>query len=319
MVQVDVILASYNHRQFIERTIDSILANDSSVPLHLWIIDDGSTDGSVEFLKNLDDKRISVGFHTRNMGACVAMNRAISMGKAPYIALCNSDDTWSKDKLAKQLAAVGGRDDIVSFTLASYIDDYDNILPDGLGPYKPTTFQAKPDWDRYDWLRLLARGGNMLCAPSFLGSRALVSQVGEFDNRYRQIHDMDMWSRLFQIADPVVVPEPLVQFRLQLDGGNTSAANKESNARLKFEYLMMARKFYKTVPHDTLIKIFKAKLASPNLSPFDVKIRIMMATKIPRIQAVALEMLSDNLETGREASRMTAINLQEYASRFSGC
>lgn len=49
MATVDVVVASYNHRKFIERMIDSILANAKVIPLHLWIVDDGSTDGSSEF------------------------------------------------------------------------------------------------------------------------------------------------------------------------------------------------------------------------------------------------------------------------------
>ena len=118
--RVDVVIASYNHAPYLRQAIDSVLASD--VPLHVWVVDDGSTDGSREMLDALDDPRVTVAMNPDNIGAGATFNRGFAMGQAPFVAICNSDDMWRPEKLSRQLTAIGDSPtrDKIAFTLAEH-------------------------------------------------------------------------------------------------------------------------------------------------------------------------------------------------------
>lgn len=316
MATVDVIIPSYNHRQFIEQLIPSILENANTVPLHIYVVDDCSTDDSAEYLRSLSDPRISVHINEKNMGTSFAINKATEMGDAPFVAHVGSDDLWHPQKLMKQLQAIENEPEKVSFSLVEYIDELGEILPDGYGPYNQNTFQCHPQWNRYDWLRLLSKGGNQLCAPSFLGRRAIVEKAGPLDLRLRQTQDIDLWARIFQFSDPIILPEKLVYYRLHSDSSNLSGRNKQNSARLSIESLLLARKFYKNVPDEIFKRMYASLIKRAGRFPFDTKIRVMMATNVQRLQLVAMEMLAENIESKRECSALTHLDFHHLAGQL---
>lgn len=317
MAVVDVIVPSYNHRNFLGKMIESVLENSKTVPLHMWIIDDGSTDGSVEYLQSLNDDRITVAVNEHNMGTSYTSNRGASMGNAPFIAHICSDDVWRPNKLQEQLSAVEHEPEKVCFSLVDYIDENDDPLPEGYGPYNNNTFQCHSDWNRYDWLRLLSKGGNQLNATTFLGRRNILERAGSFDLRMRQVNDIDMWTRVFQLADPLVLPEKLASYRLMSDSSNISGRSKQNSSRLAVESLLLVRKFHKNVPDDVFQKMYSHMIMKAGKFPFDTKIKVMMATNVQRLQLVALEMLAENLETKRDCSALTHKDYHEFSSQLN--
>jgi alpha-1,3-rhamnosyltransferase len=101
---VTVVIPSYNHREFIGAAIDSVL-RQSYPSIQLVVIDDGSTDGSVELLEALATKHGFELVTQSNTGVCRALNRAIrEYAKGRYIALLGSDDIWALDKIESQMA-----------------------------------------------------------------------------------------------------------------------------------------------------------------------------------------------------------------------
>lgn len=87
---LSVILPTYNRRSIVSRCIDSILAQDFE-NFELLIVDDGSTDGTNELLKNYTDSRISV-FQKENGGVSSARNLGIRNANGRYITFIDSDD-----------------------------------------------------------------------------------------------------------------------------------------------------------------------------------------------------------------------------------
>jgi alpha-1,3-rhamnosyltransferase len=100
---VSVIVSCYNHEQYIEECILSIV-NQTYKPIELIVIDDGSVDNSPVILRRLRDQ---YGFFLEvqaNMGIAKTLNKAIrnySHGK--YLAGCGSDDFWAPDRIEKQV------------------------------------------------------------------------------------------------------------------------------------------------------------------------------------------------------------------------
>ncbi len=101
--RISVILPTYNRLAFLPRAINSVL--DQSVhDLELIVVDDGSTDGTAEYIAAHDDPRVRYLPLAGNQGPAVARNRAVEMARGEWLAFQDSDDVWLPGKLAGQLA-----------------------------------------------------------------------------------------------------------------------------------------------------------------------------------------------------------------------
>lgn len=92
-----VAIAVYNKEKYIVETVESVLAQNFD-DFEVVIVDDGSTDNSVELIRNLNDKRIKI-FSQENQGASAARNHAIEKCSGKYIALIDADDLWKPEHL----------------------------------------------------------------------------------------------------------------------------------------------------------------------------------------------------------------------------
>lgn len=109
---IDVIIVSYNHAESIEKAIDSVL-QQTFKDFKIIIIDDGSTDGSVEIIKRYVslNRRIEAYFENHS-GLMSTYQKGFSKCRGKYIAVCDCDDYWiDKDKLKKQVEYMENNDD----------------------------------------------------------------------------------------------------------------------------------------------------------------------------------------------------------------
>ena len=93
---ISVLVPSYNHGKFISQTIASIL-NQTHNNFEIVIVDDGSSDDSIERILEFRDTRIRLIQLNENVGACKAMNIGIQHCQGKFIAVCNSDDLWANN------------------------------------------------------------------------------------------------------------------------------------------------------------------------------------------------------------------------------
>jgi len=106
---VSIIVPSYNKKGFIGDMVRSVQAQ-SDGRWELLIIDDGSTDGSVEMLREMavKDSRITVVANAINQGANLCRNQGIAMARAPYIIFLDADDLLAPHCLARRLSVMLG-------------------------------------------------------------------------------------------------------------------------------------------------------------------------------------------------------------------
>lgn len=97
---VSVIIPNYNYGRFLAQTIDSVLAQNYP-NIEIIVVDDGSSDESVEVLESYGDK--IKWFKQQNSGVSVARNRGIKESRGEFIALLDSDDVWLPEKIEKQI------------------------------------------------------------------------------------------------------------------------------------------------------------------------------------------------------------------------
>ena len=103
MQLVSIIMPAYNCERFIVKSIDSVLAQ-TYTNWELLIVDDCSTDSTADVVRSYSDKRVRYMCNEQNQGAALTRNYALREAKGKYIAFLDADDTWSPDKLEKQIS-----------------------------------------------------------------------------------------------------------------------------------------------------------------------------------------------------------------------
>ena len=101
MIKVSVILPVYNTEKYLPECLDSII-NQSLRDIEIICIDDGSTDSSLQILKEYaeKDKRIVV-LEQKNSGAGIARNKGMEVAKGKYLSFLDSDDFFEQEMLEK--------------------------------------------------------------------------------------------------------------------------------------------------------------------------------------------------------------------------
>lgn len=108
-------MPSYNSEDYIKASIESVL-NQTYPKWELLIVDDCSTDKTVEIIKSFKDQRIRFFQNEKNSGAAISRNKALREATGQWIAFLDSDDLWLPTKLEEQLFFMVDNDFFFSFT-----------------------------------------------------------------------------------------------------------------------------------------------------------------------------------------------------------
>lgn len=106
---VSVIIPVYNSSKYLKECIDSVL-NQTYKNIEVIIIDDNSTDNSVDIINSYKDKRIKLIKFKENSGVSACRNKGIELAKGDYITFIDSDDYWNLNKLKKQVRFIEKND-----------------------------------------------------------------------------------------------------------------------------------------------------------------------------------------------------------------
>ena len=99
---VSIVMPSYNCEQYIEASIKSVISQ-SYKNWELLIVDDHSTDRTVDIIRSFKNERIKLFRNEVNSGAAISRNLALREAKGKWIAFLDSDDLWLPTKLEEQL------------------------------------------------------------------------------------------------------------------------------------------------------------------------------------------------------------------------
>lgn len=102
---ISIVIPLYNKAANIKKTIESILAQDYQ-DYEVIIVNDGSTDNSVEVINNsFHDDRITI-IHQENKGASAARNRGVEASRFTYLSFIDADDEWESEYLSKIVESI---------------------------------------------------------------------------------------------------------------------------------------------------------------------------------------------------------------------
>ena len=216
MPEVSVVIPSYNHAAFIAQAIRSVL-DQSLTDLELIVIDDGSTDNSLEVLAGFSDPRLKV-FLQENQGAHAAINRGLGESSGAYLSILNSDDAYTLDRLEKTVRAL--KANMRAGLAGSYIEIVDTQnkrlgIKHGYEDCSPWSLQAPERSFRAgtDLRAALLAENYWATTSNFVFSREWYERIGQF-RPLRYAHDWDFALRMALHGDLILIPEPLLQYRI---------------------------------------------------------------------------------------------------------
>ena len=105
MPELTVSMPAYNTGRFIREAIESVLRQDA-VDIDLFVVDDGSNDGTAEIVRSFEDPRIRLIRNHANRGIAYCHNLVIEKSASPFIAHVDSDDVLLPGALKKMIGAM---------------------------------------------------------------------------------------------------------------------------------------------------------------------------------------------------------------------
>ena len=219
-----VVLASFNGQKFIEKQIDSIL-NQTHANLELLVVDDGSSDRTVEIVKKYSnyDERVHLFPLEINQGLVKNFERGLKLAKGEYILLADQDDIFHSDKIEKQLALLSKKTDLdMVISDLELIDERNNTMSASMWK-----FQGINSSPRFPLKNLAI--DNYVTGCTIMFRRRLLKSVLPFPSELR-IHDQ--WLAIVAAREHGggigVINEPLTKYRQH--NGNVIGA-KRTNKR----------------------------------------------------------------------------------------
>lgn len=199
---VSVIIPVYNREDTIERAIDSVLCQTYS-NIELIIVDDGSTDKSIERVHSYHDARIRLICQNEHGGANRARNAGIKDARGEYIAFQDSDDEWLPDKLKIQIDYMR-----VHQAEACYCALYNYTGKEA--KTIPPDYENKEKYETN--LKEVLRERNCVGTPTLVLHKSVFEKMGKngFDETMPRYQDYDFIIRLVQCVDVAYVAQPLV-------------------------------------------------------------------------------------------------------------
>lgn len=228
-----VVMPLYNAVRYLEKSIGSVLAQ-TFTDYCLLIVDDGSTDGSVEFIRNkFNDERLVI-LSQPNSGPGVAMNRALHFAREKgiqFIARMDADDISMPNRLQVQYqlllenpACAGGSANCF------YIDeDTEAIVGTSTVPFRSRLIR----WEVQNGLRGLIQGAAMFRTEALM-------YVGGYRPGFRFAEETDLFLRLLEHYELVNSKEYL--YKIRLNRKSLSMKDIPQNIHYHFYALECARK-----------------------------------------------------------------------------
>jgi glycosyltransferase involved in cell wall biosynthesis len=208
---VTIVTPSFNQAPFLEKTILSVLEQDYP-NLEYFIMDGGSTDGSLEIIKRYED-RITSWVSEPDQGQTDAINKGFARAHGQFLAWINSDDTYNPGAVREAVQFLLKHPEVgLVYSDANFIDIQENVI--GKFPAAQT-----------DHTRLMQGYVHIPQQTAFFRTD-LWKKVGPLDPTFYFAMDYDLWVRLSNLAMLVYFPGKVwANFRLH-DDAKTIASDE---------------------------------------------------------------------------------------------
>lgn len=219
--KISIIVPSFNQAKFLPKALESIIRQNYPF-LEILVYDGGSTDGSVEIIKQYAS-HLTYWSSEPDRGPAHAINKGLAMATGEVIGWLNSDDMLAEDALwhiAREFMEHPSTD--VVFGNALYVDEHDHLFVVDHGYQKTALYYGRLEpYSRvpYYWTYV-----HSIPQPTVYFRRNLLSKIGNLDPSYHFIFDFEFFWRLRQVSEFKKIERTLAFYRI-----HTSAKTAQWN------------------------------------------------------------------------------------------
>ena len=182
---ISVVIPLYNKKKCIGSTLDSVLSQ-SYQDFEILVVDDGSTDGSLDVVKHINDERIRL-ITKENGGVSSARNEGIRNAESDYVAFLDADDLWEPEFLTEiQKLIYDFPEAGILGTGYSYLQNSKKNIAE---KPVPNGFYGIIDNSAWDL-------GHIYCSSAVCCRKSALEDIGMFDERVAYGEDLDVWWRI---------------------------------------------------------------------------------------------------------------------------
>ncbi len=221
---VSILVPMYNHHQYIERALESIV-EQTYRPIELIAIDDGSKDDTPEIARRFLERRMpsAILLQRENRGAAQTINQALTLARGDFVNILNSDDFFATNRLSRcvDVALRTGKQFI--YTGVRFVGDRDETAVED--DYIRNLRKVEKDARTLPTLGFaLMRNQLAVSTGNFFFSMSLARRVGPFQS-YRYVHDWDYILRCLFFEEPYFLEEQLYNYRFHGENSFKSLAH----------------------------------------------------------------------------------------------
>ena len=214
---VSVVVASYNHAEYLEQRMDSLI-NQTYQNIEILVIDDCSTDGSVEVLRKYETHpKVKLVLREKNGGWVAVSNQGVAISSGEFIIFANCDDSC-EPKMIEQLVkgmyenpTVG-----ISFCRSSMVDEDGKLIGDDF-LVREKAFKIRCNNDvllnQKEMGRFLLHSCVIPNLSAALFRRECYKSAGGLTSAYRVCSDWALFFKVVENYDVAYVSQPLNEFR----------------------------------------------------------------------------------------------------------
>jgi len=210
--KISVIIPNYNYARYLDQAIQSVL-KQSYDNLELIIVNNGSTDNSLEILEKYENQIRLID--QPNLGQSGARNSGLSLSTGDFIAFLDADDFWEPTKLEMQSTLMDSATQLVYCGISPFKDPGNEKLESIVPKYRG-------DCARY-FLEFPGTSIVLSGESTALFSRDLLMKVGLFDVELNSTAGWDFFRRCSRHTNFDFISEPLVNYRLHSSNMSNSS------------------------------------------------------------------------------------------------
>lgn len=219
---VSVVMSAFNEEKYIVESINSIL-NQTYSNIEVIIIDDASTDKTVEKIGQIRDDRIRLYVNEKNRKLAHNLNFAIDMAKGSYIARMDADDIAIPDRIEKQV---------------NFMEKNQHI--DVLGAFAVCfgDSTAKMEYpNSHEAIKVSLLFENALCHPLVMLRKS--SFVEKYNESYAASQDYELWSRMIWHKNFYNMGDVLLKYRVHNGQTRNTAGRKQKEGAIVARHKML--------------------------------------------------------------------------------
>lgn len=219
-----VVIPLYNKEQFIQRAVESVLSQNYT-DFELIVVNDGSTDKSLEKLKDITDSRIKI-INQENAGVGAARNKGIESASYDWIALLDADDMWAVNHL-KELRKI-----IEAYPLSGMVSSQVS-LQDTNTKLKASDVSINSNIREIDYFKQASINLSIVHSSSVCINKKVFKEIGGFTSN-KMGEDLEYWARI-ALNYPVAISDVITAYYMRGTGGVTE--NQDTSTYKKLDRL----------------------------------------------------------------------------------